>query len=68
MSEIPDTHPLCRTPGTVFHTRITGRYIRAQVDLPEHIVLSPEQAAELDELIRRGLEDALASYFLGPES
>ena len=53
----------CQTPGTRFHTRITGATVEVRADLPYDPGLDEAAAKLLEDNLHNALELVLARYF-----
>jgi hypothetical protein len=56
---------ICRTPGAIFHIKITPACIGVEVDLPDnnHVDLSEDQAIELTNQLHDAMEEVLSQFF-----
>lgn len=51
----------CQTPGTIYHTHITSRYVEVRANVT--LELSEKEAQELELVLHLAMESALAKYF-----
>jgi len=54
----------CQTPGALYYTRISGKTLTVQVELPKELALSEEDATLLESNLHNAVELVLARYFV----